>query len=64
MLLFRDNAVALRAAEAAKIEDEALAQQRRREMMQELGASFGEVVAAAAAGDFSQRVRPASPTPS
>jgi methyl-accepting chemotaxis protein len=57
VLLFRDNAVALRAAEAAKIEDEALAQQRRREMMQELSASFGEVVAAAAAGDFSQRVQ-------
>jgi methyl-accepting chemotaxis protein len=56
VLLFRDNAVALRAAEAAKIEDEALAQQRRREMMQELGQAFGEVVAAAAAGDFSQRV--------
>lgn len=56
VLVFRDNAVALRAAEAAKIEDEALAQQRRREMMQELSASFGEVVAAAAAGDFGQRV--------
>jgi methyl-accepting chemotaxis protein len=56
VLLFRDNAVALRAAEAAKIEDEALAQQRRREMMQELGAAFGQVVTAAAAGDFSQRV--------
>lgn len=57
VLLFRDNAVALRAAEAAKIEDEALAQSRRREMMQELGAAFGEVVAAAAAGDFSRRVQ-------
>ena len=56
VLLFRDNAVALRAAEAAKIEDEALAQQRRREMMQELGAAVGQVVAAAAAGDFGQRV--------
>ena len=57
VLLFRDNAVALRAAEAAKIEDEALAQSRRREMMQELGAAFGEVVAAAAAGDFGRRVQ-------
>ena len=57
VLLFRDNAVALRAAEAAKIEDEALAQEQRREMMQELGAAFGEVVAAAAAGDFSRRVQ-------
>ncbi len=57
VLLFRDNAVALRAAEAAKIEDEALAQSRRREMMQELGVAFGEVVAAAAAGDFSRRVQ-------
>ncbi|HEV7260768.1 MAG TPA: methyl-accepting chemotaxis protein [Bosea sp. (in: a-proteobacteria)] len=57
VLLFRDNAVALRAAEAAKLEDEALAQSRRREMMQELGAAFGEVVAAAAAGDFSRRVQ-------
>ncbi len=56
VLLFRDNALALRAAEAQKIEDDALAQQRRREMMQELGAAFGEVVAAAAAGDFSRRV--------
>ncbi|MGO4735294.1 methyl-accepting chemotaxis protein [Bosea sp. 2KB_26] len=56
VLLFRDNALALRAAEAAKIEDEALAQQRRREMMQELGEAFGQVVEAAAAGDFSRRV--------
>lgn len=56
VLLFRDNALALRAAEAQKIEDEALAQQQRREMMQELGAAFGEVVAAAAAGDFGRRV--------
>ncbi|KRE02083.1 hypothetical protein ASE63_06820 [Bosea sp. Root381] len=57
VLVFRDNAVALRAAEAAKIEDEALAQARRREMMQELGNAFGEVVTAAAAGDFSRRVQ-------
>jgi len=57
VLLFRDNAVALRAAEAAKIEDDALALQQRREMMAELGAAFGEVVAAAAAGDFSRRVQ-------
>jgi len=57
VLVFRDNAVALRAAEAAKIEDEAQAQARRREMMQELGAAFGEVVAAAAAGDFGRRVQ-------
>jgi methyl-accepting chemotaxis protein len=57
VLMFRDNAVALRAAEAAKIEDDARAQQQRREMMAELGAAFGEVVAAAAAGDFSRRVQ-------
>ena len=57
VLLFRDNAVALRAAEAAKIEDEVRAQEQRREMMAELGAAFGEVVAAAAAGDFSRRVQ-------
>jgi methyl-accepting chemotaxis protein len=57
VLLFRDNAVALRAAEAAKIEDEARAEQQRRAMMQELGEAFGVVVAAAAAGDFSQRVQ-------
>jgi methyl-accepting chemotaxis protein len=57
VLLFRDNAVALRAAEAAKIEDDAAALQQRREMMAELGAAFGEVVAAAAAGDFSRRVQ-------
>ncbi|PTM42094.1 methyl-accepting chemotaxis protein [Bosea sp. 124] len=57
VLLFRDNAVALRAAEAAKVEDDARAQEQRREMMQELGAAFGEVVAAAAAGDFSRRVQ-------
>lgn len=56
VLLFRDNAVALRAAEAAKIEDEARAQEQRRQMMRELGEAFGVVVAAAAAGDFSQRV--------
>ncbi len=57
VLLFRDNAVALRAAEAAKIDDDARAQEQRREMMAELGAAFGEVVAAAAAGDFSRRVQ-------
>jgi len=56
VLLFRDNAVALRAAEAAKIEDQARAQEQRRQMMRELGEAFGVVVAAAAAGDFSQRV--------
>lgn len=56
VLLFRDNAVALRAAEAAKVEDEQKAQEQRREMMRELGEAFGVVVAAAAAGDFSQRV--------
>ncbi|MGO4173497.1 methyl-accepting chemotaxis protein [Bosea sp. TAF32] len=56
VLLFRDNAVALRAAEAAKIEDQVRAQEQRRQMMQELGEAFGVVVAAAAAGDFSQRV--------
>ena len=56
VLLFRDNAVALRAAEVAKIEDQARAQEQRQQMMQELGEAFGVVVAAAAAGDFSQRV--------
>ncbi len=56
VLLFRDNAVALRAAEIAKIEDQKQAQEQRRQMMQELGEAFGVVVAAAAAGDFSQRV--------
>ena len=56
VLLFRDNAVALRAAELAKVEDEARAQEQRREMMRELGEAFGVVVAAAAAGDFTQRV--------
>ncbi len=56
VLLFRDNAVALRAAEAAKVEDEQRSQEQRRQMMQELGEAFGVVVAAAAAGDFSQRV--------
>jgi methyl-accepting chemotaxis protein len=56
VLLFRDNAVALRAAELAKVEDEARAQEQRREMMHELGEAFGVVVAAAAAGDFTQRV--------
>ncbi|MET3891321.1 methyl-accepting chemotaxis protein [Bosea sp. OAE506] len=57
VLLFRDNAVALREAEVAKIADQARAQEQRREMMAELGAAFGEVVAAAAAGDFSRRVQ-------
>ena len=56
VLLFRDNAVALRAAEQAKIEDEARAREQRREMMRELGDAFGQVVAAAAQGDFRQRV--------
>lgn len=56
VLLFRDNAVALRAAEAQKVEDEQRSQDQRRLMMQELSAAFGEVVAAAAAGDFSRRV--------
>lgn len=56
VLLFRDNAVALRAAELAKVEDEALAQQQRRKMMEELGEAFGQVVAAAAQGDFGRRV--------
>jgi methyl-accepting chemotaxis protein len=56
VLLFRDNAVALRAAEAAKVEDDARAQDQRRAMMAELGDAFGEVVASAAAGDFSRRV--------
>ncbi len=56
VLLFRDNAVALRAAELAKIEDEERAQEQRRQMMAELGQAFGEVVAAAAQGDFSRRV--------
>ena len=57
VLLFRDNAVALREAEVAKIADQARAQEQRREMMADLGAAFGEVVAAAAAGDFSRRVQ-------
>ena len=56
VLLFRDNAVALRAAEAQKIEDEQRSQEQRRQMMEELSAAFGAVVAAAAAGDFSRRV--------
>ncbi len=56
VLLFRDNAVALRAAEAAKVEDEARAQEQRRQMMQELSEAFGVVVSAAAAGDFTRRV--------
>eukprot|EP01038_Epipyxis_sp_PR26KG_P002427 gene2427-3436_t len=49
VLLFRDNAVALRAAEAAKVEDDARAQEQRRAMMAELSDAFGEVVAAAEA---------------
>lgn len=56
VLLFRDNAVALRAAELAKVEDEERAREQRRQMMAELGEAFGQVVAAAAQGDFSQRV--------
>ncbi len=56
VLLFRDNAVALRAAEAAKVEDEERAQEQRRQMMRELGEAFGVVVVAAAAGDFTQRI--------
>ncbi len=49
VLLFRDNAVALRAAEEAKVEDQKRAQEQRRQMMQ-------VVVASSTAGDFSQRV--------
>lgn len=56
VLLFRDNAVALRAAELAKVEDEERAREQRRQMMAELGEAFGVVVAAAAQGDFSRRV--------
>ncbi len=56
VLLFRDNAVALRAAELAKVEDEARAKEQRQQMMQELGEAFGQVVAAASQGDFGQRV--------
>ena len=56
VLLFRDNAVALRAAEAAKVADDARAVEARAEMMADLGAAFGAVVSAAAAGDFSRRV--------
>ncbi|KQU51813.1 hypothetical protein ASG72_09915 [Bosea sp. Leaf344] len=56
VLLFRDNAVALRTAEAAKIDDDLKAEQARKRMMAELSDAFGQVVAAAAAGDFSQRV--------
>ena len=56
VLLFRDNAVALRAAELAKVEDEERAKEQRRQMMAELGEAFGVVVAAAAQGDFSRRV--------
>lgn len=56
VLLFRDNAVALRAAEAAKVDDDARALEQRRQMMAELGEAFGVVVSAAAAGDFSRRV--------
>ncbi|CAN7278643.1 methyl-accepting chemotaxis protein [Bosea sp. LjRoot237] len=56
VLLFRDNAVALRAAELAKVEDEERAREQRQQMMAELGEAFGVVVAAAAQGDFSRRV--------
>ncbi len=56
VLLFRDNAVALRAAEAAKVADDARAVEARAEMMADLGAAFGAVVSAAAAGDFGRRV--------
>ena len=56
VLLFRDNAVALRAAESAKVADDLKAERMRKQMMQELADAFGQVVAAAAAGDFSQRV--------
>jgi methyl-accepting chemotaxis protein len=56
VLLFRDNAVALRAAELAKIDDEERAREQRQQMMQELSEAFGQVVAAAAQGDFGQRV--------
>ena len=56
VLLFRDNAVALREAELQKLADEETALRQRRQMMAELSDAFGEVVAAAAAGDFSRRV--------
>lgn len=56
VLLFRDNAAALQAIEAAKIEEDAIARQNRRQMMAELGVAFGDVVTAAAAGDFRRRV--------
>lgn len=58
VLLFRDNALALRAAESVKIEDGVRAERLRKQMMEELTGAFSDVVVAAAAGEFSQRVSP------
>jgi methyl-accepting chemotaxis protein len=56
VLSFRDNARALRVAEAGKLEAEANSSRKRSEMLAELADAFGVVVSGAAAGDFTGRV--------
>ncbi|WP_339948615.1 methyl-accepting chemotaxis protein [uncultured Albimonas sp.] len=56
LAVFRDNQLALRQAETDRAAQSAEAARHRAQMMRELGQSFGVVVEAAVAGDFSRRV--------
>jgi methyl-accepting chemotaxis protein len=56
VLAFRDNARALRIAEAEKLSGEAAEKARRAQMLGALASAFGDVVEAAANGDFGKRV--------
>ena len=54
--VFRDNARKIEALNAERAADDERAKAERAEMMQNLALAFGEVVAAASAGDFEKRV--------
>ncbi|WP_417309204.1 methyl-accepting chemotaxis protein [Devosia sp.] len=54
--VFRENAVKVKQMTHAEVEAEQRRQEERARMMQELRSEFGQVVDAAIAGDFSQRV--------
>ena len=53
---FKSSAIRIKEMEAQKRDDDQRAEQARRDMMASLQAAFGQVVDAAAAGDFSRRV--------
>ncbi len=54
--VFKQNGLKVQEMSAAEVEAEARRQRERARMMQELQSEFGQVVDAAIAGDFSQRV--------